>query len=156
QQDNEPLVPFSLFRDRNFSIMNVVGVAVSFGVIGLFLPMTIYLQSVLGFTPLRTGLVLVPMALGAMIMAGPAGVLSDRLGGKYILTAGLVAFAGGILWILAIADVGKSSTAFLAPFFVIGLGAGCTFTPMATEVMRNVPLRLSGAASGVNNAVRQV
>jgi EmrB/QacA subfamily drug resistance transporter len=156
QQDNEPLVPFSLFRDRNFSIMNVVGIAVSFGVIGLFLPMTIYLQSVLGFTALRAGLVLVPMALGAMVMAGPAGVLSDRFGGKYILMGGLLAFAGGTLWILAIADVGTSWTAFLAPFFVIGMGAGCTFTPMATEVMRNVPPHLTGAASGVNNALRQV
>src|SRR5262249_37202711 len=70
--------------------------------------------------------------------------------------SGSVGPAGVVVGMLAIADDGPSSTAFLAPFFVIGLGAGCTFTPMATEVMRNVPLRLSGAASGVNNAVRQV
>jgi EmrB/QacA subfamily drug resistance transporter len=156
QQDNEPLVPFVLFRDRNFSIMNFVGIAVSFGIVGLLLPMTIYLQSVLGFTALKAGLTLLPLALGTIVMAGPAGALSDRLGGKYILMGGLLAFGGGILWLMAIAAVGKSWVSFAAPLFVTGMGAGCTFAPMATETMRNVPLRLSGAASGVNNALRQV
>ncbi|MBC6456911.1 MFS transporter [Actinomadura sp. HBU206391] len=156
QQDNEPLVPFVLFKDRNFSIMNFVGMASAFGVIGLLLPITIYLQSVLGFSPLKAGLVLIPLALGAMTMAGPAGALSDRLGGKFIVVGGLVAYAAGIAWIMAIADVGTSWTAFLIPLFIIGLGAGCTFTPIATELMRNVPLQLTGAASGVNGALRQV
>lgn len=156
QQHNEPLVPFELFRDRNFSIMNFVGVAVSFGIIGLLLPMTIYLQSALGFGALKAGLTLLPLALGTMLIAGPAGALSDRFGGKYILMGGLLAFGGGMLWLLMIAAVGRSWTALAAPLFLIGLGAGCTFAPMATEVMRNVPVRLSGAASGVNNALRQV
>jgi EmrB/QacA subfamily drug resistance transporter len=156
QQGNEPLVPFSLFKDRNFSIMNFVGIAVSFGVVGLLLPMTIYLQSVLGFSALKAGLSLLPLALGTIIMAGPAGALSGRLGGKYILVGGLLAFAGGLLWLAAIAGVGRSWTAFAAPLFLIGMGAGCTFAPMANETMRNVPLRLSGAASGVTNALRQV
>ncbi len=70
QQDNEPLVPFSLFRDRNFSIMNFIGIAVAFGIVGLLLPLTIYLQSVLGFSALRAGLLLLPLSLGSMIIAG--------------------------------------------------------------------------------------
>jgi EmrB/QacA subfamily drug resistance transporter len=156
RQDNEPLVPFVLFKDRNFSVMNFVAMASAFGVIGLLLPVTIYLQSVLGFTALRAGLVLIPMALGAMVMAGPAGVLTDRMGGKYIVVGGLTVYAAGVLWVLSMADVGQSWTAFLAPLFVIGMGAGGTFTPIATELMRNVPLRLSGAASGVHSALRQV
>jgi EmrB/QacA subfamily drug resistance transporter len=156
QQDNEPLVPFSLFRDRNFSIMNFIGIAVSFGIVGLLLPMTIYLQSVLGFSALKAGLSLLPLALGTIVMAGPAGALAGRFGGKYILMAGLTAFAGGILWITAVATVGKSWTVVAAPLFLIGMGAGCTFAPMANETLRNVPLRLSGAASGINNALRQV
>ncbi len=69
---------------------------------------------------------------------------------------GLLAFAGGILWIMATASVGKSWTSVVGPLFLIGLGVGCTFTPMANEVMRNVPPKLTGAASGVNNALRQV
>ncbi|MEU6996501.1 MFS transporter [Streptomyces sp. NPDC046465] len=156
QQDNEPLLPFSLFKDRNFSVVNLVGIAVSFGVLGILLPTTIYLQSVLGFSAMKTGLVLVPLALGSLFTAGPAGILSEKYGGKYILTAGLSMFGIGITWILLTAETDSSWTAFVGPLFVAGLGAGCTFAPMGSEVMRNVPPHLTGAASGVNNALRQV
>ena len=156
QQSAEPLLPFSLFRERNFTVVNVVGVAVSFGVIAILLPTTIYLQSVLGYTALRTGLVLVPLAIGSMVTAAAAGVLAQKHGGRYVLTVGLTAFGGGILWILLIAHTNSNWYDFLAPLFVAGLGAGCTFAPMASEVMRNVPPRLIGAASGANNALRQV
>ncbi|HEY3481244.1 MAG TPA: MFS transporter [Streptomyces sp.] len=156
QQDNEPLVPFVLFKDRNFSVVNFVGIAVSFGVVGLILPLTIYLQSVLQFSALKAGGVLVPMAIGAMFTAGPSGVLADKFGGKFILMSGLLAFVGGIIWIVETAKVGESWTGLIAPVAIVGMGMGCTFTPMATEVMRNVPPKLTGAASGVNNALRQV
>jgi EmrB/QacA subfamily drug resistance transporter len=156
QQGNEPLVPFELFGERAFTVVNFVGVAVSFGIVGLFLPLTIYLQSVLGLSAVKAGLVMLPLAVGSVISAGPAGVLAERLGGKYILMGGLLAFGGGLVWIIAVADAGSGGGVVLAPLFVMGLGAGCTFTPMAAEVMRDVPARLSGAASGVNNALRQV
>ncbi|WP_028798609.1 MFS transporter [Streptomyces sp. 142MFCol3.1] len=156
RQTRDPLVPFSLFKDRNFALVNLVGITVSFGVIGLFLPLTIYLQSVLGLSALKSGLVLLPLALGSFVTAGPAGVLADRIGGRFILMAGLLAWAAALLWIVAVADAGSGWTAVAFPLLLAGLGAGCTFTPMATEVMRDVPVRLSGAASGVNNALRQV
>ncbi|MET7350831.1 MFS transporter [Streptomyces mirabilis] len=156
QQGDEPLVPFSLFKDRNFTLINFVGVTVSFGVVGMFLPLTIYLQSVLGYSALKSGLVLLPLALGSFVTAGPAGVLADKIGGKFILMTGLLAWTAALVWIVAAVDVGSSWTAVAFPLFLAGLGAGCTFAPMATEVMRNVPAKLSGAASGVNNALRQV
>jgi EmrB/QacA subfamily drug resistance transporter len=156
QQGDEPLVPFSLFKDRNFTLINFVGVTVSFGIVGMFLPLTIYLQSVLGYSALKSGLVLLPLALGSFVTAGPAGVLADKIGGKFILMTGLLAWTAALVWIVAAADVGSSWTAVAFPLFLAGLGAGCTFAPMATEVMRNVPAKLSGAASGVNNALRQV
>ncbi len=156
QQGDDPLVPFSLFKDRNFTLINFVGVTVSFGVVGMFLPLTIYLQSVLGFSALKSGLVLLPLALGSFVTAGPAGVLADKIGGKFILMTGLLAWTAALVWIVGAADVGSSWTAVAFPLFLAGLGAGCTFAPMATEVMRNVPAKLAGAASGVNNALRQV
>jgi EmrB/QacA subfamily drug resistance transporter len=156
QQGDEPLVPFSLFRDRNFTLMNVVGIAISFGIVGLFLPITVYLQSVLGYSAQKAGLVLLPLSVGTFVMAGPAGVLAEKLGGRWILMAGLLSFGGGLAWITAVAEVGGSWTALAAPLFLMGMGAGCTFAPMASEVMRNVPPRLTGAASGVNNALRQI
>ena len=139
RQDSEPLVPFSLFRDRNFTVVNVVGIAMSFGVVGLFLPLTVYLQSVLGLSALRSGLVLLPLSVGTFVTAGPASVLAVRLGGRWVLMAGLSLFGGGLAWIAAVADVGGSWTALPAPLFMAGVGAGCTFSPMAAEVMRNVP-----------------
>lgn len=156
RQGDDPLVPFSLFKDRNFTLINFVGVTVSFGIVGMFLPLTIYLQSVLGFSALKSGLVLLPLALGSFVTAGPAGVLADKIGGKFILMTGLLAWTAALVWIVGAADVGSSWTAVAFPLFLAGLGAGCTFAPMATEVMRNVPAKLSGAASGVNNALRQV
>jgi MFS family permease len=136
--------------------MNVVAVCVSFGVIGLFLPMTIYLQSVEGLTPLQAGLVMAPTSLASMLVAGPAGRLSDRFGGKFILMTGLLLYAAGALWLAIAAEVGGEETALLPAFVLAGIGFGCTFTPMTTEAMRRVPPHLSGAASGVNNTLRQV
>jgi EmrB/QacA subfamily drug resistance transporter len=156
RQADEPLVPFELFRDRNFTIMNVVGAAVSVGIIGFFLPVTIYLQSVLGFSALKAGLVLAPASVVSMVVAPLAGRMADRVGGKYILVGGLSLFALGTLWFTLVSDVGVSWTVFLAPFVVMGVGMGCIFAPMATEAMRGVPPRLAGAASGVNNTIRQV
>src|ERR1700686_2293459 len=81
----EPLVPLGLFRDRNFSVMNWTGTAMSFAMQGIFIPVTIYTQSVLGMTPLQSGLTFAPMSLTAGIVAPFAGRLADRFGGKDLL-----------------------------------------------------------------------
>ncbi|GAA2162378.1 DHA2 family efflux MFS transporter permease subunit [Actinomadura napierensis] len=156
QQDREPLVPFSLFRDRNFTILNFVGAAVSIGMIGMFLPMTIYMQSVLGFSALKAGLVMAPSSVVSMFLAPVAGKLSDRIGGKFILMGGLTLYAIGMLWLVLVAEVGTSWTAFIPALVVAGFGIGGVFAPMATEATRHVPPHLAGAASGVNNTVRQI
>ena len=95
KQDGEPLVPFALFRDRNYSVILGVAAAVHVGMAGLFLPFTIYLQSVLGLSALQAGLVYVPFSLISMFMSPVIGKLTDRIGGKYILMTGLTLFAVG-------------------------------------------------------------
>ncbi|WP_395108813.1 MFS transporter [Actinomadura sp. SCN-SB] len=156
RQSAEPLVPFALFRDRNFAILSLVGAAVSIGMVGLFLPLTIYLQSVLGHSALEAGLILAPSSVVSMVLAPMAGRLSDRIGGRFILMFGLVLYALGMLWLALSAKVDSSWTAFMGPVVLMGVGIGGVFAPMATEAMRYVPPRLAGAASGVNNTVRQV
>lgn len=156
RQGDEPLVPFVLFKDRNFAVMNFVGGVVSIGMIGMFLPMTIYLQSVHGYSALKAGLVMAPASLVSMFLAPVAGKLSDRIGGKFILMGGLMLYGLGTLWLVLIADVDTSWPSFMGPFIVAGLGIGGVFAPMATEAMRGVPPQLAGAASGVLNTVRQV
>ena len=156
QQGREPLVPFSLFRDRTFSVMNFVSGALVIGMMGIFLPLTIYLQSVLGFSALKAGLAMAPSSLISVFIAPAAGRLTDRLGGKYILMSGLTLFAAGMGWLILIARTTSNWPVFLAPLIVAGVGMGCVFAPLATMAMRNVDPRMAGAASGVLNTVRQV
>jgi EmrB/QacA subfamily drug resistance transporter len=156
RQGAEPLVPFALFRDRNFAIMNFVGAAVSVGILGFFIIITVYLQSVLGYSALKAGLVLATASVLSTLVAPVAGRLADRWGGKFILAGGLVLFAVGAAWISAIADVGTPWPAFQAPLVVLGAGMGFVFAPMVTEAMRGIPPVLAGAASGLINTIRQV
>jgi EmrB/QacA subfamily drug resistance transporter len=155
-QDREPLVPFSLFRDRNFTLMNGLSATISIGMMGIFLPLTIYFQSALGFTALKAGLTMAPASLVSMFVAPVAGRMSDRIGGKYILITGLALFAAGMGWTAAIAGTSSRWQDFLPALIVAGVGLGCTFAPMTTVALRNVDPRMAGAASGMLNTVRQV
>ncbi len=155
-QDREPLVPFELFRDTNFSLMNWVSCAVAIGMMGIFLPFTIYLQSALGYSALKAGLTMAPPSVVAMFLAPVAGRMTDKIGGKYILLTGLACFALGMGLTAAIASTTSSWPDFLPSLAVAGIGIGCTFAPMTTTAMRSVQPRLAGAASGMLNTVRQV
>jgi EmrB/QacA subfamily drug resistance transporter len=156
RQGGEPLVPFSLFKDRNYALMNLVAGFIAIGMLGIFLPFSIYLQSVLGFSALKAGLTMAPASLVSMFVAPAAGRLTDRIGGKYILMVGLLLFAGGMGTIAFIAQTSSAWYDFLAPQAVAGIGIGCIFAPMTTVAMRNVNPVMAGAASGVFNTTRQV
>jgi EmrB/QacA subfamily drug resistance transporter len=152
----EPLVPLDLFRNRNYAILNWVTAAMSFGMLGLFLPLTIYLQSVVGLTALQAGLSFAPMSLTSMVVAPNAGRLTDRIGGKYILMSGLAAFAFGMGGIILSARIDSTWVTFLPWLIVAGFGMGCIFAPATTVAMRNIPQHRVGAASGVFNTTRQL
>jgi EmrB/QacA subfamily drug resistance transporter len=156
KQDSEPLLPFELFKDRNYALMNFVAGSISVGMLGIFLPFSIYLQSVLGFSALKAGLTLAPASVIAMFVAPVAGRMSDRIGGKFILLTGLTLFSVGTAWIAIIAQPTSAWYDFLAPQLAMGIGIGCTFAPMTTVAMRGVSPRMAGAASGVFNTTRQV
>jgi EmrB/QacA subfamily drug resistance transporter len=152
----EPLVPLGLFRDRNFSLMNWTGTAVSFAMQGIFIPITIYTQSVLGMTALQSGLTIAPMSLTAGIVAPFAGRLADRFGGKYLLMAGLALFGAGSALVTGVATVTSTQLTFFLPWVLAGVGLGLTFAPMTTVAMRQIKPAMAGAASGVLNTTRQL
>ena len=152
----EPLVPLSLFEERNFAVANWIAASIAFGMMSLFLPIVIYLQSVRGFSALVAGLTLAPMSLTSMIVAPFAGRFADRVGGKYILLAGILLFAVGFSTITFVAGPDSTWINFLAPAIIAGAGMGMTFAPMTTVAMRNISPRMAGAASGVLNTTRQV
>jgi len=155
-QEQEPLVPFGLFRDRNYSVVNWVSGVLAIGIMGIFLPLTIYFQSVLGFSALKAGLVMAPASLMSIFVAPVAGRMADRIGGKFILMTGLILFGAGMGWLALITHPASSWPIFEAPLAVAGFGMGCIFAPLTTVAMRNVDPRMAGAASGVLNTVRQV
>jgi EmrB/QacA subfamily drug resistance transporter len=152
----EPLVPLSLFEDRNFAVANWIAAAISFGMLSLFLPITIYLQSVRDFTALQAGLTLAPMPLTSMLVAPFAGRFADRIGGKYILMTGISVFAIGTASLTFVAGPDSTWLNFLVPAIIAGAGMGMTFAPMTTVAMRNISPRMAGAASGVLNTTRQL
>ncbi len=156
RQDEEPLVPFSLFHNRNFTVINIVASLVSVAILGFFLPYTIYLQSVLGYSAIKAGLILAPMSLIALLLAPIAGKMSDRIGGKYILMTGLTLFGLGAAVLTGQSTTDSHWLDFMPAIAVMGLGMGGIWAPMATEAMRGVPMMLAGAAAGVNNTLRQV
>ncbi|MEA2643554.1 MAG: hypothetical protein QOG08_580 [Chloroflexota bacterium] len=152
----EPLVPLSLFEERNFAVANWIGASIAFGMMSLFLPIVIYLQSVRGFSALTAGLTLAPMSLTSMVVAPFAGRMADRIGGKYILMTGVFVFAIGFGTLTFVAAADSTWLTFLVPAIVAGAGMGMTFAPLTTVAMRNVEPRMAGAASGVLNTTRQV
>ncbi len=156
RQGGEPLVPFALFKDRNYALMNLVAAFIAIGMLGIFLPFTIYLQDVLGFSPLKAGLTMAPASLVAMFVAPVAGRMTDKIGGKYILMTGLLLFACGMTGVVLIAKTSSAWYDFLAPQAVAGIGIGCTFAPLTTVALRNISPMMAGAASGVFNTTRQV
>jgi MFS family permease len=145
-----------LFEERNFAVANWMAAAIAFGMMSLFLPIIIYLQSVRDFTALTAGLTLAPMSLTSMVIAPFAGRLADRIGGKYILMTGIFLFAIGFGTLTFVAGPDSTWVTFLAPAIVAGAGMGMTFAPMTTVAMRNISPRMAGAASGVLNTTRQV
>jgi EmrB/QacA subfamily drug resistance transporter len=152
----EPLIPLSLFEERNFAVSNWIAAAISFGMMSLFLPITIYLQSVRGFSALVAGLTLAPMSLTSMLVAPFAGRFADRVGGKYILMSGISLFAIGAASLTFVAGPDSNWLTFLVPAIIAGAGMGMTFAPMTTVAMRNIAPRVAGAASGVLNTTRQL
>jgi EmrB/QacA subfamily drug resistance transporter len=156
RQAGEPLVPFALFKDRNYALMNLVSGFIAIGMLGIFLPFSIYLQDVLGFSALKAGLTMAPASVIAMFVAPVAGRMSDRFGGKFILMTGLVLFAGGMGGVVLLAQTSSAWYTFLAPQLVAGVGIGCTFAPLTTVALHNISPMMAGAASGVFNTTRQV
>ncbi len=154
RQDRSPLLPFVLFRDRNYALMSATNVIVSIGLIGMALPLTLYLQTQLGFSPLKAGLTMAPSSLVSGLVAPFAGRLADR-GGKYLLMCGLAVYAAGLVIIASVAGPASNWYDLVPGFLVSGLGIGATMSPMQTIATRNVDPRLAGAASGVLNTFRQ-
>jgi Na+/melibiose symporter-like transporter len=152
----QPLMPLGIFRNRQLSAANVVGFLQAGGIFGSFLLLTIYMQSVLGFSALQAGIAFLATAGTAVVFAAPAQALTTRLGPKPVVIAGLALFTAGVLWYTQIDADGSYSTDLLPGFLAVGLGMPFTFIPITIAALTGVPDREAGLASGLLNTSQQV
>lgn len=153
---DDPMLKLELFAIRNFSVANVLAMATSFGMLGVFFPMTVFLQGALGLSPLEAGLAMLPNGLVLMFVAPTAGRLSDKIGARWILVTGLSLMAVGIVAMIRQISPDATQWSFILPLAVTGLGMGMTFAPMTATAMRQVPPRIAGSASGILNTTRNL
>jgi EmrB/QacA subfamily drug resistance transporter len=153
---NEALLPLKVFKNRNFSAGTLTSATVGFAMTGMFIPLVIYIQSVIGLPPTMAGLLTAPMSLLAGIAAPFVGHASDKINGKYLVMFGLGALAVGLGVIALQAEPSSSPWSLIPALLLCGLGIGCIFSPMSNVTMSSVEPRLAGTASGIVNTSRQV
>jgi EmrB/QacA subfamily drug resistance transporter len=153
---DDPMMKLELFAIRNFSVANILGLATSFGMLGVFFPMTVFLQGALGLSPLEAGLAMLPNGLVLMFVAPTAGRLSDKIGARWILVTGLSLMAVGIVAMIRQISPDATQWSFILPLAITGVGMGMTFAPMTATAMRQVPPRIAGSASGILNTTRNL
>ena len=159
---SQPLIDFSLFRSLNFAAGNATGLLLSAAMMGAFFTIPIFLQSVLDFSAIKAGLVMAPMSVVIIVAAPVAGMLSDRVGSKWIVAGGMFILAIGLGWMAGLLPgVGRispstTSLSLLAPFLISGIGIGLAVAPVTSAVMATAPKERVGNASGVLSTMRQI
>jgi EmrB/QacA subfamily drug resistance transporter len=156
RQGAEPLLPFAVFKDRNFALMTLVMATMGFAILGLYLPLTIYLQSVLGLSAIDAGLTIAIQPLVTMFASGIAAGLSQKVNGKHLLVPGLLMLAAGSGYIDWAAQVGSGRWDFVPGLIASGLGMGFIWIPVFSIGTRDLPTHLAGVASGVINTIQEL
>src|ERR1043166_1599364 len=151
-----PMLPMRFFRNRTFTLANVASLLMSFGMFGSIFLLAQFFQTVQGYSPLGSGLRILPWTAMPMIVAPIAGALSDRIPASRIIGTGLALQAIGLGWIAAVGSPTAAYSEFVIPFVLSGVGMGMFFAPIANVVLGAVRGEEEGQASGANNAVREL
>ncbi|MFI7453614.1 MFS transporter [Nonomuraea sp. NPDC049714] len=155
KQHAEPLIPFALFRDRNYALMTLAGASVSMSVLSFTLILSFVLQDGHRLAPLATGALIAPASLTSMLLAPFVGRLSDRVDPKRLLLAGLVLSAVGMASLALSLGAGVTWGGIIASMVVVGAGNSMLFTPLTGIALRRVTPNVAGTASGVLGTVLQ-
>jgi EmrB/QacA subfamily drug resistance transporter len=151
-----PLLPLRLFRDRSFTVANLVGISFSFGIFGAVFILIQYLQIVQGRSPLEAGVMTMPWTMAPMIVAPLAGLLAPRIGTRLPIVVGLALLAGSLAWIALTMTRTTPYDELFPAFALAGIGMGLVFAPSATAVLVNMPTEDHGKASGTNSTLREI
>src|SRR6516165_5862240 len=152
----EPMLPMHLFRSRGFTVTNATSLLMFFGMFGSIFLLAQFLQVVQHYSPLQAGLRTLPWTAMPVFVAPVAGALSDRIGGRPLLAAGLGLQAIGLGWLAAVITPTVAYATLVPAFVVSGIGMSLFFAPVANVVLGSVRRDQEGIASGANNAIREL
>ena len=156
-RQRDPIMPFSIFRLRTLRGANIVGLLIGMSLFSMFFFISLYLQNVLGYSPIKTGVAYLPLAVGIIVSAGVASQLVTRLGFKTPLIAGLLLITGGLLWFSQVPATGGSFAAHvLGPSLLAAVGLGFAFVPVTIAAVTGTQPNEAGLASGLINTSQQV
>jgi MFS family permease len=144
------------FRNRIFALANVASLLMSFGMFGAIFLLAQFFQTVQGYSPLGSGLRVLPWTAMPMVVAPIAGALSDRISASRIIGTGLALQAIGLGWIAAVSGPTTPYAELVLPFAISGVGMGMFFAPIANVILGSVRTEEEGQASGANNAIREL
>jgi EmrB/QacA subfamily drug resistance transporter len=150
------LFDFTLWRYRGFRYGNLAGTIVSLGEFGLLFALPLFLQGVLSYTAFETGAVFLALALGAFVSAPGAATLARRYGPRRVVTIGMLLEAIGIATTTLLVSSTVNGLALAPPLFIYGIGVGFATAQLTSIVLSDIPVSLSGIASGANSTLRQV
>jgi EmrB/QacA subfamily drug resistance transporter len=151
-----PLVPFRIFRSRTLTGANVSGLLVGASLFSMFFFISLYMQQVLGFGPLKTGVSYLPLAGTIIIAAGVASQLVTRLGFKPVLLTGFAFIAAALIWFGQVPWNGSYAADVLGPMLLAAIGLGLSFVPVTIGAVSGVAQREAGLASGLINTSQQI
>ena len=156
QRSRSPLLPLSFFRKRTPTGANIIGFGLGTMIFGMFFLLSLYMQQVLGFSALRTGVGYLAVALTAVVSAGVSQALVTRVGVKPILTIGLSLIGIGLVFFTFVSVDGSYVGDLLPGFLLIGVGMGFSFVPIAIAALGGIEPAEAGLASGLINTSQQI
>ncbi|MEI2715708.1 MAG: MFS transporter [Candidatus Nanopelagicales bacterium] len=150
------LVDLRLFRIRTFGVGNLVAALVSLGEFGLLFTLPLFLQSVIGYDALQTGVILLALAVGSFVASGVGAPLAQRIGPVRVLRTGMALEVIGVLLITVVISTTVTGWAMVPGLFIYGLGVGFATAQLTGVILSEVPVAESGQASAVQSTSRQV
>ena len=150
-----PMFDITLFRNPTFAGANTVALLVSLAMFGVFFFISLYMQNVLGYSAVRAGVSFLPMTVLIILVAPFAGRASDRLGSRWLMTAGMT-LVGFSLLVFAQLQTDSPYLMLLPGMILGGVGMASTMTPMTAAALSSVPVDKAGVGSGMLNTFRQV
>jgi EmrB/QacA subfamily drug resistance transporter len=156
RRSSRPLLPMRVLADRNRSGAYLIMLCVATGLFGLFFFLTLFIQNVLGYSAVRTGIAYLPFAIGVVVASGLASQLVPRIGARPLIVVGAAMVAGGMFWFSRLTEHASYAGQLLGPQLVSSLGLGLVFVPLALVALHNVAEQDSGVASSLLNTAQQV